>query len=151
MATETSMTKSVTLSRDAETYGVFLSFINDVNSALVAGQEVFISGNGIVTKRLLGSSFPAGIVTVGGAVGDLVTVHTPFQRTLKAHAKGGTLAAGVFVKPNGTLNADGKPEYVAAAPVLGDFVSAIVLKGGAVDTEIVLGILRTPIPLGAVS
>lgn len=162
MATETSMTKSLTLSKHAEREAVFLTLLNATGAALVAGQEVYISANLTVVKRSTGAQFPIGVVTVGGADAENVTVHTVFQRTLKAHAKGGTINFGTFVKPNGTVNADGCPEYVAAAvpslsggtntSVVGDYCSAIVLSGGAVDTIIELGVFRTPvIAQGAVS
>ncbi len=149
--TETSMTKALTLSRQIEKFMVYLTFLNGSGAELKAGQEVFISANMTVNKRTTGAQFPIGVVSIGGADAENVTVACCIQRSLKAHAKGGTLAAGVFVKPNGTYNADGTPEYIAAAPALGDYVSAIVLSGGAVDTTLELGILRTPIPLGAVS
>jgi len=114
---------------------------------LVAGEEVNIESatNMSVEKRDAGTDFPIGIVTVGGAVGEKVTIATCLQRTCLAMAKGGTLNAGALVKPNGTFNASGVPEYVATAS--GDYVSAIVLSGGVVDTEITIGILRAPFQL----
>jgi hypothetical protein len=147
--TETSMSKSVTLFRHSEEKPVHLSLLAAVD--LKQGQEVYLSANMTVSLRNAGSQFPIGIVTVGGKAGDLVTVGSCIQRSVLAHAKGGTINFNTFVKPNGTFNADGTPEYVAAAVALGDFVSAIVLSGGAVDTLIQLGFLRTPMPLGAVS
>lgn len=145
MSTESIHAAPVTLSKHAETEAVRLTLTNGSGAAIKEGREAVISGDLTITHRTLGTQFPIGIVTVGGPTSDKITVHTCFQRTLKAHAKGGTINAGTFVKPNGTYNADGTPEYVAA--VAGDYVSAIVLKGGAVDTILELGILRTPIQL----
>lgn len=141
MSTETSMTASKTLHRHEEHGLLFLTLTNSNGSALVVGEEVTIESNLSVDKRGGGTEYPFGIVTVGGADGELVTIATCLQRTSLATAKGGTLNAGTFVKPNGTTT-NGIPEYVAA--VDGDYISAIVLKGGNVDTEIVIGILRTP-------
>lgn len=142
MSTETSLVASKTLSRHQENFSMFLTLTNDNSADLRQGEEVILNGNLTVAKRSVGTTFPIGVVTVGGADGELVTVATVIQRTLRAIAKGGTLAAGAFVKPNGTWNAAGCPEYVAVAA--GDYASAIVLSGGNVDTEIVVGFLRTP-------
>lgn len=133
---------SKTVSRYKETYGVFLTLTNSDGADLRAGQEAVLENDLTVQHRTLGTQFPIGIVDVGGADGAKVTVHTCFQRTLQAIAKGGTINVGAFVKPNGTWNAAGIPEYVAVAA--GDYASAIVIDGGAVDTEITLGVLRTP-------
>lgn len=153
MSTETSMTASKTLHRHEEHGLLYLTLTNSDAAALVVGQEVVIEADLSVDKRGAGTEFPFGIVTVGGGVGELVTIATCLQRTSLAIAKGGTLNAGTFVKPNGTVT-NGIPEYVAAVgavlsngtttSVVGDYASAIVLKGGNVDTEIVIGILRTP-------
>lgn len=141
------MSKSKTLFRHEEHNLVHLTMVNAAGATLRAGQEVNIKSatNMSVELRDGGTDFPFGIVTVGGADGDKVTVVTCIQRTCLAMAKGGTLNAGAAVKPNGTWNAAGEPEYVATAS--GDYVSAVVLSGGAVDTEITVGILRSPFQL----
>jgi hypothetical protein len=136
------MNASITLSRHKATYGVFLTLVNSSGATLNAGQEVKLENDLTVDKRSVGTEFSIGVVDVGGADGEKVSVHTPFNRTLKAIAKGGTLNVNTFVKPNGTWNAAGLPEYVVA--VNGDYVSAIVIDGGAVDTVIELGILMCP-------
>jgi hypothetical protein len=145
MSSETSMTKAKTVFKHEEHNLVILSLLNASGGTLYPGQEVNIkaSTNNSVEKRDAGTDFPLGIVTVGGADGAYVSVATILQRTCQAIAKGGTLAAGVFAKPNGTYNAAGLPEYVVTA-VSGDYVSAVVISGGAVDTEVRLGILRAP-------
>lgn len=162
MSSETSMTASKTLHRHEEQGLLFLTLTNSDGATLKVGQEVVLENNLTVQKRSAGSEFPIGVVTVGGIDGDLVTVATCFQRTTLAIAKGGTINVNTFVKPNGTVQASGIPEYVAAvAPiysngtttsVLGDYASGIVLRGGNVDTEIVVGLFRQPIPIrGAIS
>jgi hypothetical protein len=142
MTTGSVMNASLTLSRHKATYGVFITFTNSSGATLNAGQEVILENDLTVDKRSVGTTFPIGVVDVGGVDGDKVTVHTCFARTLKAVAKGGTINVGTFVKPNGTWNALGLPEYVAVAN--GDYASAIVIDGGAVDTVIELGVFQTP-------
>jgi hypothetical protein len=116
-----------------------LSF--DASVALKEGEEVRLTADKTVGKRT-GTQFPVGVVVVGANVNEKVTVSTPFSNTMQATAKGATLNAGDFVKPNGIIGTNGLPEYVAV--VTGDFTQAIVLKGGAVDSRLELGILRSP-------
>lgn len=122
-----------------------LGFTNDSGAALSEGQEVILKTAGTVDKRSSGTTRPIGVVIKGGANAARVTVRTCFTAVLNGIAKGGTINAGTFVKPNGTLNADGKPQYVAA--VAGDYSLAIVVKGGAVDSEIKIAILDAPVLL----
>lgn len=145
MSTESIQSASKTVSRHKETYGVFLTLTNGSGGVLNAGQEVFISGNLTVNKRSTGAQQSIGVVDVGAADAQRVTVHTAFQRTLKAIAKGGGLNAGDRVKPNGVWNAAGLPEYVVC--VATDMISGVVLKGGVLDAEIEIGIFRTPYQL----
>ena len=122
-----------------------LGFTNDSGAALSEGQEVILKTAGTVDKRSSGTTRPIGVVIKGGANAARVTVRTCFTAVLNGIAKGGTINAGTFVKPNGTLNADGKPQYVAA--VAWDYSLAIVVKGGAVDSEIKIAILDAPVLL----
>jgi len=149
MATESIMPASVTISKHAEPTGVILTLTNAFAGTLFQGQEVIMSANLSVTKRTTGTQLPIGVVTVGKGTGERVSVFTAFQRTVKGIAKGGTIAAGATVKPNGNWNtaivAEGLPEYTATAA--GDYVSGVVISGGAVDTVIEIGILRTPYQL----
>lgn len=138
--TGTIQTPNPTIFPQMEEESLKLSLIAGVD--LAKGVEVRLSADNTVNTRT-GTQFPIGVVDLAGLNGANVTVQTVFSRTMKAIAKGGTIASGAFVKPNGTLNADGRPQYVACASQ--DFALAIVLDGGAVDTEIVLGILRTPV------
>lgn len=118
----------------------------DTAQVLEIGQEVYISGNNTVSERTLGSQFPIGVVETPSVTGDTqVVVKTGFSRVIQAIAKGGTLSAGAFVKPNGNVStADSLPEYVSAA-TSGDFAAGVVLIGGAVDATIRIGILETPV------
>ena len=112
---------------------------------MVAGQEVVLNGDLQVAHKTTATVIPIGIVDVGGADSELVTVATNFQRTLKGTAKLGAFTAGDLVVPNGTVGADGVPEYVAA--VATNYAQAIVIKGGIADAQVELGILRSPILL----
>lgn len=132
---------SKTVIRYDRSYGLNLSFINDNGAALEKGMEVKVDGNNLVAERAAGD-FPIGYVTVGGADGERVTVRVIGEAVMKAHAKGGTIAAGAFVKPNGTINASGLPEYVAATT---GYALAIVITGGAVDTDLDILILEHPV------
>lgn len=148
MSTGSIQNASKTISRYYETYLLYLTLTNGQVDKLINGQEVYISGNNSVTKRTTGTQFPIGVVSVGSVDHrTTVTVSTCLQRDLYCTAKGGTLAAGTFVKPNGNIAADGTPEYVAT--IAGDYASGIVLAGGAVDTEIRVGILRSPFRIPA--
>ena len=122
-----------------------LGFTNDSGAALSEGQEVILKTAGTVDKRSSGTTKPIGIVIKGGANAARVTVRTCFTAVLNGIAKGGTINAGTYVKPNGTLASDGKPQYVAAAS--GDYSLAIVVKGGVVDSEIKIAILDSPVLL----
>lgn len=123
-----------------------LTFTNASGARLEAGHTVVLSNNMAVGKRATASAntFPTGVVTVGGEDGEQVTVATPFAMVQKAVAKGGTLAVNALLVSNGNIDATSKvPEYVAAST--GDYANAVVLSGGAVDAEILVGILHTPI------
>ena len=135
MSTGTVQGRATTLSKLYNRGDVRLSVANGEGTAVVDGQEVYISGDDEVSLRDLGTDYPLGVVETGGDDGELVTVHANVQRTLVATAKGGALTAGAFVKPNGTVT-NGIPEYVVA--VTGDFAIAQVLRGGLVDTNVVL-------------
>jgi hypothetical protein len=119
-----------------------ISFI--AAAPIKAGQEVYLSANNTVAIRTLGTQLSIGVVSVGTATaGERVTVKTTFNRVIQGIAKGGTLAVGATVKPNGNTSvADELPEYVAT--VSGDWAEAIVIKGGVVDTIIEVAILKAP-------
>lgn len=116
-----------------------LSF--DASVALKEGEEVRISANKTIAKRT-GTQFPIGVVVVGANQNEKASVSTCFSNVIQGTAKGGTLNAGDFVKPNGNIGTNGLPEYVVA--VANDFTQAVVLKGGALDSQLELGILRSP-------
>ncbi len=141
MATESIKSPSKTLTKHYESYGVNMTLI--ASGAIAQNQEVYISANNTVAKRTTGVQIPIGIATVGGADGDKIAVQSNVLRDSLGIATGGTLAAGALVKQNGTVNADGIPQYVAGA--VGDYLSAIVLQGGAANAEIRVLHLRGPI------
>jgi hypothetical protein len=145
MATESITAAGITLTKHYESYGVFLTLIDGTSggSVLAIGQKVKISANNTVVKCSAGTDFSIGVVTNtdNGDGSNKVTVHANIMRDSKAVAIGGTLNAGAFVVPNGVMNADGIPQYVAAAS--GDHVSAIVLSGGAANSVIRILHLRS--------
>lgn len=143
--TQTSMTASITVITHQNHSALALTLTNGAGETLYQGQSVNIKSatNYTVEKRDAGGDFPAGTVLKGGADGDKITVLVPFKAVMKVHAKGGTINAGVFVKPNGTRNADGLMEVVGTT-TSGDYVDMVVIKGGAVDTVLEVGVLEAP-------
>ena len=142
----TSMTAAVTVITHQNHSALTLTFTNGSAGELKQGQSVNIKGSSNYTVELRDSGtadFPAGIVIRGGIVGEKVSVLTPYIAVKKVHAKGGTINAGAFVKTNGVFNADGLEEVVAAAS--GDYVTEVVIKGGAVDTVLEVGVLNSPV------
>lgn len=146
MASETYSVQdpSVTLTKYRETYALHLTLLNgEAAEALNQGTAVYLSGNNTVKKLVDGSEFPIGVVFSGGAAGTKLSVEVgPCVRDLVGISKGSALASGDFAIADGTFDADGRPNYVAASA--GAFANAIVIAGGAEDSEIRLGILRTP-------
>jgi hypothetical protein len=142
----TSMTASTTVITHQNHAALELTLINGSGATLYQGQEVNIkaSTNYTVELRDAGTDFPVGVVISNAVVdGDRVAVKVPFVQVLKVHAKGGTINAGAFVKPNGTRNADGLMEVVGTTTT-GDYVDMVVIKGGAVDTILEVGQLAAP-------
>jgi hypothetical protein len=135
--------KKTTLVQNVEHDGLVLTF--SAGAALKAGQEVRISGNNTVNTRT-GTQYPIGVVIADAANSENVAVRVNLAQDLAAIAKGGTINAGAFVKPNGSFNGDGTPQYVAATT--GDYALGIVISGGAVDTVIRVGILKAPVVVG---
>jgi hypothetical protein len=127
---------------------VHLSFVNDSGAALVVGQEVTLKTTGKVDKRNAGTDVPIGMVWIGGADQERVTVRLNCNLTMKAKAIGGTLNAGTFVVPNGNIDSTYEtPEVIAAAE--GDYVTMIVIKGGLANAQIILGWLKSPFLLNS--
>lgn len=134
----------VTVSKYYEPHSLDLTLRNGSGGALVHGQEVFISANNSVNKRVSGTTYPVGVVKVGGANGKDVTIATSFQRDMKAKA-GELLTFGMFVRPSGVMDASGRPTYVEADA--GEFAMAVVIQGAANAGEARLGVLRVPIQI----
>lgn len=139
MSTGTIQGRATTLSKLKNEAGLRLTMNNGEGAEIKNGTEVTLTGDNTVSIRDTATELPFGICEVGGADGEKVTVHVFGQRTLNCVATGGAFAAGDFVKYEGTHNADGVPNYVAAAS--GDKVNAIVLKGAAQDSVSELVIL----------
>lgn len=129
MATGTIQTKNKTRRKYITDVGVLvLPMTNAESSAtLEEGQEVYIFGNNSVKKRTSGATFCLGEVVVGGEAGAMVSVQVRGKHTLDCVAIGGAFTAGDFVKPNGNINANGLPEYIASNT--DDYVSAVVIYG----------------------
>lgn len=157
MTTGSIQSASVTLSKHQEKFCLFLSLTNDEGGALLHGDIVYAKGNLTVAKfddGVKATKVPIGIVSVGAADGLRVTVASYFNRTLKAHNNNGdAMSAGDVVRPVGTYQSDGRPnykkatadDYGATTEVLGDWGTGIVLSGGNNDTEILVGLTRQPI------
>ncbi|MAX80381.1 MAG: hypothetical protein CL843_09415 [Crocinitomicaceae bacterium] len=130
---------SVTVFQDQKHDALQLGFTNDSGGDLVKGQEVYLKSAGGVDKRTDGSTIPLGVVIVGAEDGEKVTVRTFFTVSVTGVAKTNALNYGVAVVPNGTVDSSGRPEYVAAGASVN--YCAITIKGGAADSEILVGIL----------
>lgn len=93
-----------------------MSAVNDSGGNLVPGMEVIFKANGTIDKRTLGTQIPIGIVMIGSANGKRATVRLYATALMNAVATGGNLSAGVFVVPNGNIDATYEtPEVVAAS------------------------------------
>jgi hypothetical protein len=118
-----------------------LGFNNNAN-ALTSGMEVYLKNDGSVDTRTMGSQFPLGVVIVGCLANLRATIRTYFTLVISGTAFGGTLVPGTLVVPNGTYDANGIPQYIAA--VSGDFATGLVINGGTVGAAIRVGILDGP-------
>ena len=138
MSTGTIQGRGTTLSKNFNQAGIRLSMNNGEGSEIKDGSEVTLTGDNEVSLRDTATDVPFGIVEVGGLDGEKVTVHVHAQRTLKVIATGGVFAANDLVKFVGTHDANGVPNYVAAAT--SDLIVGRVIKGSAQDAvaEIVI-------------
>lgn len=138
MSTGTIQDAAVQVITDLRHDALQLGFTNDSGADLKRGDEVILKTDGTVDIRDAGSERPIGIVVVGGADGDRVTVRTYFTAVMNAIATGGAIVAGVPVVPNGSKT-DGVPQYIAA--VATNYYCAITLNSVAQDADVVVGIL----------
>lgn len=118
-----------------------LSFLSSDAAAMKAGQEVYQHTDGSIKKRTTGTQKPLGILMSDCPIGERGLVRVPFHLVLTATVKTANLNAGVEVKPDGTLDADGYPNYVAA--VSGDYVQSLTIKAGLVGAHVRIGILQS--------
>ena len=116
-----------------------IEFTNDNGSALVEGQEVYVKSNGKVAVRSTGAQIPVGVIMRGGADGDRVLVRTFFTLTLTGTCKTADIASGALIRQDGTVDANGVPNVIAAAS--GNIACAIAYYGGVVGAEVRYGII----------
>jgi len=115
-------------------------FTNSEGAALSKGDEVYLDTDGSVKLRDAATQVPIGVVVVGAADGERVTVRDFFTMELNVVNGGaGAINPGQFVVPLGTKDSDGYPEYDAAAA--GNYSCAIVINGGAAGESMRIGIL----------
>lgn len=147
MGTESIQSKSKTLHRIYQSYGVFLNALNGEGAnTLYQGQAVYISANNSVKAKTLGSQFAIGVVNVGNAVGEELSVRANILCDSLAKAIGANQAAGTLVRYNGNRNSTtGIPEVVVAAD--GEYADAIVFKGGNANDEIRILVLQSQVKI----
>lgn len=123
-----------------------LGFTNSQGAALSKGDEVYLHTDGTVKLRSSGATRPLGVVVVGGADGERVTVRTYFTVVVDVvNTTGGTNNAGDALVPDGTKDSEGRPNYIAG--VTGNYCCAIALNSVADDAVVRVGILDSMIIL----
>ncbi len=148
MSTESIQNPSKTLHKYYESYGVNLNATNgEATDTLTQGQAVYISGNGAVKAKKLGTQFPIGIVNVGALAGNQLSFKANVLCSSLAIATGANMAAGALVRYNGVKDENGIPQVVGADA--GEYADAIVWVGGAAAAEITILVLRAPVIQGA--
>lgn len=114
-------------------------YTNSTGAALAKGDEVYLDTDGTVKLRTAGTQKPLGVVMVGGADGERVTVRDFFTLVLDVLNGGvGAINAGALVVPLGTKTND-IPEYDAAAAT--EQSCAMVIVGAAAGQPMRIGIL----------
>jgi len=114
-------------------------YTNSQGAALAKGDEVYMHTDGTVKLRTLGTQIPLGVVMVGAADGERVTVREFFTLVLDVLNGGaGTINAGVLVVPLGTKTND-IPEYDAGAAT--NKSCAVVIIGAIAGGAMRIGIL----------
>lgn len=116
MSTGTIQDAALLIITDLRHDALQLGFTNDSGGALTKGDEVTLKVDGSVDLRSLGTEYPLGIVVVGAADGERVTVRTPFTALMDVtNVNAGTIDAGDLLIPKGTKDANGRPNYDIAA------------------------------------
>ncbi len=115
-----------------------LNYGFNANGDLVKGQVVKLEAAGTVAKVSAGTQMPFGIIEVPGLSGKRVTVRSFLAAEVYGKAKV-QLAPGDEVVATGVIDSEGRQEFTKAAA--GDFVNAVVLKGGNADAEVLVGII----------
>lgn len=119
-----------------------MTAVNDSGARLNPGTEVILKSNGTLDKRDAGTEFPLGVVEIGADNGNRPTVSLNGNMLMEVAPSTGTINAGTFVKPNGTVNAAGYPVVVAA--VAGDYASMLVVKQATAPALIKVLVLHSP-------
>lgn len=115
--------------------GDAVTFLNS-GAAVKKGQVVRITGDYTVGLKTAANHIGIGIAQADAADGDNIAIIPVLAGAeVSAVAKGGTLNAGTTVRADGTLGANGLPNYIAATTT-GDFADGVVLKGGAAAATI---------------
>ena len=108
------------------------------------GRIVTLDSDGEVSLVSAATEYPLGMVVSGGeAVGDTVTIATPFYAIIRAKASG-AVAIGDRLACNGQDSGTDKLSTFIVA-VATNYVSAVALTAGADEAEITVGLLRTPV------
>lgn len=121
------------------------NFINADTVALEAGTELTLIGAKNVRKRAAGEPF-VGIVYIGAEVGEQVVVSVTYQNIIRA-ASSVAITAGSNIVPNGTVLADGRPQYIAGVAGNVSHAVALTATGGTADEELFIGINSFPVVL----
>lgn len=120
------------------------TFTNGETFVLTEGQEVYLSGDLTVKKRVSGGQYPIGYVKNANCQpADKLAVVMNISTDLQANAGGSPLVAGQLVKPTGASDVNGLPTYVVAND--GEYASAIVMVGAAPANQARLGVLFAPV------
>jgi hypothetical protein len=119
----------------ADENAIHTGYINGDAGTLYVGQEVYVSGDNTVRKRLGGTTLPVGVCTSKTATGEIAVIGLAKSGVLAyAKAIGSAITAGTPIVPNGNAVLDAKGnviaiEYVLAVP--GDNYMTIAQTGAA--------------------
>ena len=105
-----------------------LQFQFTTSAAIAAGQEVALNTDGTI-KLKAAADYPIGVCIIGAASGGRATIRLNASERLVGAAGAAAINSGVLVTPDGTINANGYPNYIAA--VTGNYSRAIAMSVAA--------------------